>query len=115
MMTKLYNEVINLARTEYDRASEKWGPTNHSAHESFAVLREELDEARAECINTELWADRYWTAVKENCNTKQEENLKEVMIHSLLAACEFIQTAAMANKALETMRTTGSKTSQGES
>ena len=113
MMTRLYNEVIELAKTEYERASKNWGPTNHSAHESYAVLKEEMDEARMECIQTELWTDKYWTEVKNNNGVKQEEYIKEVYLHSLLAACEFIQTAAMAQKALATMRVHDTK-AQGE-
>ena len=108
-MKKLYSKVIDLAKMEYELASQKHGVTNNSSHESYAVLKEEQEEARDECIQTELWVERYWSAVKGNDTEKQMETLKEVYLHSILAACEFIQTAAMANKAIVTMLTTGSK------
>lgn len=114
MMKKLYGEVENLAESEYDLASQQYGATNNSSHESYAVLREEADEATDEGIKTELWLNRYWTAVKENDLDKQKAFLKEVHLHALFAACEYIQTAAMAHKALETINHTGSKKSQGE-
>lgn len=114
MMKKLYGEVENLAKKEYELASQNFGATNNSSHESYAVLKEEMDEARDEDIQTGLWTERYWKAVKENDLEKQAECLKEVQLHALLAACEFIQTAAMAHKAMETINHTGSKTQQGE-
>lgn len=113
-MVKLYEAVKTLAEVEYARASVKFGATNNSSHESFAVLKEELDEAREENINVQILVDRYWSAVKENDMKKQADNLKDVYVHSLLAACEFIQTAAMAHKALKTIANNGSKNEQGE-
>ena len=114
MMKKLYDEIITLVKNEYGRAAQCYGATNHSSHESYAVLKEEMEEARAECISTELHVDKYWTAVKGDDYEKQRGHLREVYIHSLLAACEFVQTAAMAHKALATMENTGTKTQQGE-
>lgn len=115
MMKILCDDVINLVKKEYGLASENYGAVNNSSHESYAVLLEELEEARDECIQTQLWVDRFWTSVKGNDIAKQTENLREVYIHSLLAACEFIQTSAMALKALETIKHNASKTEQGES
>lgn len=113
-MVKLYEAVKTLVEVEYARASLNYGATNNSAHESYAVLKEEFDEARDEDVNTALSLDRYWKAVKENDEEKQAVYLKEVYTHSILAACEFIQTAAMAHKALATITTKGSKNEQGE-
>ena len=114
MMKKLFTEVVNLENKEYELASKSHGATNNSSHESFAVLQEELDEARSECINTELYAQRYWEAVKSNDLEKQRKCLKKIQLTAELAACEFIQTAAMAHKALVTLDTKGSKTQQGD-
>ena len=114
MMKKLYGEVELLAFKEYERASLDYGAKNNSSHESYAVLREEMDEANDETINTLLWMDKYWKSVKANDTEKQADHLRYVYMHSLLAACEFIQTAAMAHKALATMGYKVSKNAQGE-
>lgn len=114
MMKKLYGEVNALARKEFERAALDYGAMNNSSHESYAVLKEEADEAHDETINVSILVDRYWESVKTNDTEKQAEYLKEVYMHSLLAACEYIQTAAMAHKAILTIDNTRSKNVLGE-
>ena len=104
MMKKLIEEVSELVLKEYVRASQQHGPVNHSGHESYAILKEECEEARTECISTEMHLDRYWKSIKEDDYKYQVECLSAIHHKSILAACEFIQTAAMATKALETIR-----------
>ena len=104
MMKELLGEVSELALREYARATKQHGPVNHSGHESYSILKEECEEAHDECIQTELYLDRYWKSIKQDDYQYQIENLKAIQHKSLLAACEFIQTAAMATKALETIK-----------
>ena len=110
MMTQLLAETTVLVNKEYERASKQHGPTFNSPHEGYAVVKEELDEARDELISSEVDIDRYWKAVKKNDKETQIENLAHLYLKSVLLACEAIQTAAMAHKALRTVQDIGSKT-----
>ena len=104
MMDELINEVKTLVTKEYERATQIHGPVNHSSHESYAVLKEELEEAKDEFINSEIYLDRYWKGVKTDDYASQVENIGLIFNKAILAACECIQTAAMAYKSLETIR-----------
>ena len=42
-MEDLIKSVQNLASQEYDRAAVKFGLMNHSDHESYSVIKEELE------------------------------------------------------------------------
>lgn len=103
-MDELISEVKQLVLKEYDRATKMHGPVNHSSHESYAVLKEEMEEAREELIHSEMHLDRYWKSVKGDDYASQVENIASVWNKAILAACECIQTAAMACKALETIK-----------
>lgn len=69
----------NAMESELNNAREKWGPQK-SAHESYAVILEELDE--------------FWDEVKK----KKSERSKEKML------AELIQVAAMCQRAAEDLR-----------
>lgn len=99
-MDKLISEVAQLVEEEYGRAGAKFGLTNHSNHESYAVLMEEVEEAADEHTMIDRDLPYLWNLIKRNapsddiCNT-----CRHIQTHALLAACEFIQVAAMAKKA----------------
>ena len=61
------NEVIRLADIELETAIERFG-LNHSNHESFAVLREEIDEATEETNNVNYLSTRVWELTKKNAS-----------------------------------------------
>ena len=104
MMDELITEVKTLVSKEYERASKIHGPTNHSSHESYAILKEELEEAKEELIHTEMYLDRFWRSARNDDYASQAENASLIFNKAILAACECIQTAAMAYKSLETIR-----------
>ena len=86
MADVIRNEVIRLADVELESALEKFG-LNNSNHESFAVLREEIDEV--------------WDLTKQNA---QPETLREVYTNiyntAINLAVEAAQCAAMARKGI---------------
>ena len=63
-MRRLMNAVETEIEAEYDRATEKFGETNNSDHESYAVLLEELQEAQAEGETAQKAVDAFWVWVK---------------------------------------------------
>lgn len=97
-MEKLTQSVRAAMMDEYDRAAEKYGETHASAHEAFAVILEEMQEAQG-VINTEVDVSvtRFWNATKTNKPTHQEA--AGIMCAAIAAAAELIQVAAMAYKA----------------
>lgn len=104
MMQKLIEDVGGLVEQEYGRAGAKFGLTNHSDHESYAVILEELQEANTECGYCNSALDQFWKLTKDNCSTVDKMNkLKLLRRNAILAACEFIQVAAMAQKATITI------------
>lgn len=105
-MERLIAEVIECIDSEYGRASEKFGSTNNSDHESYAIILEEVEEAQQELSYLKGDLSALWSSVKMNSSDEHKLNeCSAVERTALLAACEFIQVAAMAKKAAITIRT----------
>lgn len=99
-MQELVNSVEKLVEEEYGRASAEFGPRNATDHESFAVLLEEMEEAQVEGNNAYTDLHGFWSQVKRNSSPAVKAHyLTKVQSSALLAACEYIQVAAMAHKA----------------
>ena len=99
-MNKLIAEVTELVEREYGRAGAKFGLTNHSDHESYAVILEELQEAEQEVATFKKALNDFWLFVKHDyVDHDKFVECKEMEHRALLAACELIQVAAMAKKA----------------
>lgn len=87
-------------------------PTNHSDHESYAVIKEEVEEAMAEATPITVDLERFWGYVKQNpppeIQTTQRDIKRGILYqmqrHALQCACEMVQVAAMCEKAMETLR-----------
>ena len=109
-MEELIKQVINIEFEEYGRASVKFGAVNNSDHESFAVLREEVDEA-VDCLeDVDNLTDVFFERVKNNEEDKVKLDILNVIKHRAEeAAAESIQAAAMARKAIETIQRRASK------
>ena len=103
-MEKLIEQVNELVTDEYHRASYKFGATNNSDHESYAVLLEEVQEADQEFKLVETQLEKFWLLVKSNdSDMSKYSRLMELERRAVLAACEIIQVAAMARKAAITV------------
>lgn len=104
MMDKLMAEVNECIEREYGRAGAKFGLTNHSDHESYAVLLEELQEAQVEIKTVEHQLGLFWGHTKCNDNDHVKYRLlMQMEKNALFCACEMIQVAAMAKKAAMTV------------
>lgn len=103
MMDKLIHDVQFLVGQEYDRSSSEFGIIHHSNHEAYAVLMEEIEEAADEHTLVDADLPRLWNLIKRNASSDDMcKALKSIQTHATLAACEFIQVAAMAKKAIIT-------------
>lgn len=103
-MDKLIAEVKECVEREYGRAGAKFGLTNHSDHESYAVLLEELQEAEQEVAHFKKALTDFWYFVKNDyVDHDKFAECQEMERRALLGACEMIQVAAMAKKAAMTV------------
>jgi hypothetical protein len=103
-MTELITEVRELIEREYGRAGAKFGLTNNSDHESYAIILEELQEARTDVDEFEREMSMFWSMVKgDEADHYKYARLRQMQSKALLGACEMIQVAAMAKKAAVTI------------
>ena len=109
-MEELIKSVVCAECEEYGRASVRFGAVNNSDHESYAILREEVDEAIDDLVEVDDLTDVFFEMVKNN----EEDNVKLDILNVIKhraeeAAAESIQAAAMARKAIETIQRRASK------
>ena len=98
-MEELIKSVVCAECEEYGRASVKFGAVNNSDHESYAVLREEADEAVNSVEDVDNLTDVFFEMVKNNKEDKVKLDILNVIKHRAEeAAAESIQVAAMARK-----------------
>ncbi|MCL2356613.1 MAG: hypothetical protein FWC70_05555 [Defluviitaleaceae bacterium] len=84
---------------EHDRAAKKFGMTNNSHHESYAVILEEYEESQEATVLFLMQMKNYWKAVRNNNPEEATVLLDAMQAHAEQAAAEFIQVAAMCHKA----------------
>jgi len=70
----------------------------HSLHEGWAVLKEEIEEAHKELIDTEFNLTQMWKAVKTDNDAAAQNAVRKVEKAAVRLAAEAIQVAAMARK-----------------
>ena len=103
MMTKLIKSVKPLVAQELSEAN-KTSPLFNSSHEAYAVIKEEIEETCGEVTNLENSLAYFWLQVKaDDPNDEKTRTLKELKQTATLCACEAIQAAAMAQKAIDSM------------
>lgn len=97
-----YNKTMQgvryLVQNELDMACELYGKRFNSGHEAYAVIREEYDELKWETDNIGTIAGYMWSDIKGDDH--YDDRLCEIEKHATMAACEAIQVAAMARKAM---------------
>ena len=101
MRKELFEQIDTAISEELASAKEKFS-TNHSRHESYAVLLEEFQEMQAEVEYLKYRIALAWSLTKENATSnKLLENLTQAKTRSRNMVAEAIQTAAMIDKFIE--------------
>ena len=100
MSTKIRPAIEKLAEMEKQDANRKF-PLFHSMHEGYAVLLEEVEEAREALTRTEISLSALWAHIRDNNAGRALEFAGRVREHALDLAVEAIQAAAMAQKFID--------------
>ena len=95
MIEKLVKEIQPLVGKELDRAMAK-NPPFHSAHEAYAVIREEVEEGREELDCIEDLLRFIWRDIR--LDSVAWERVALLREHAIDCAAEMIQVAAMCDK-----------------
>lgn len=103
-MDKLREQVKTLVDKEYERSSEKFGETYHSSHEALGVLWEEVKETTREMSNLQREYNFFGYSVMDDNYTEQIQRLEHINKVAVNGACEFIQVANVAQKAIKSMK-----------
>lgn len=99
MMDGLIQISTQMAHAECQRGIDQHGPAA-SAHEGYALIKEKLEEAQDEIVRVEQQLGHLWSSIKGNDVSVYPHYLKQIQQTAILAACEMIQVAAMAEKTL---------------
>ena len=103
MMTKLIKSVRPVIAQELTEANKNF-PLFHSSHEAYATLKEETEETSDESKNLEDILAYFWLQVKaDDPDNEKLVTLMDLKQTATLCACEAIQAAAMAQKAIDSM------------
>lgn len=100
----LTEEVPNLVYAEQVNASQKYGKTNHSDHESYAIILEEYEECQEEMNDIKDSMVDFWKAVRND--DKEPEKLwalKDMSKSCYNLIYEAIQLAGVVDKAINSI------------
>lgn len=103
-MEELMKAVSALVGEEYQRAAAEHGGAANTPHEGYALIKEEEEEAGDQMSVVSQKVTSLWWAVKADDIALQAGHLSEIRRAAILGACEFIQVAAMADKAVAGLR-----------
>lgn len=103
MMTKLIGQVLLLTGLELVEARKNNEYFFHSPHEGYGVISEELDEALEESGRVVSSFSCMLPSIRKDDSTQLVADLIDLEERARLAACEFIQVAAMARKMCESL------------
>ena len=98
MINKTMKGVMKLVQDELGMACKDHGSRFNSGHEAYAVIKEECEELDWEGKKINLTLGYMWEDVKND--DQFGDRLSDIEKYATQAACEAIQVAAMAKKAM---------------
>lgn len=103
-MNAIHKDIKALVITEMAEAN-KTHPMFASLHEAYAVICEEVDEAREECDEVEKFMALAWKQVRKDNPKLTLEHISRVKDAAIRLAEEAVQVAAMCDKAIMSEQT----------
>lgn len=100
-MEELYHEVEQCSENERRRAACEHGYFLSSPHEAYALLKEEHEEIESALASLSSALNECWEAIKRD--EPESKLLDRIHTRALLVACEAVQCAGVAQKALDTL------------
>lgn len=104
MFDKMSEKYVKAAiGSETQNAIENYGLKYNSFHEGYAVLKEEVEEARDEHVQIDYAIERLWNNVKTNDVSELKNNVSAILLSAEKLALEAVQIAAVCNKILKSI------------
>lgn len=101
----IVNGVSSLVTSEKERSEKEYERFFHSAHEGYAIMKEEVEEAMHDTAGCERLMNDLWECVKKNNNGTAVMAAREIYRRASFLAMESIQVAAMAEKFVDSYPT----------
>jgi hypothetical protein len=92
--------IAYLAKMELVRSYDIGNSSFNSAHEGYAVMKEEIEETQDEAKKLVSQSEILWSAIKQDKHDFAECTARDIYQTALAVAYEAIQAAAMARKYL---------------
>lgn len=103
MMTELKKSIRGVTGAEYVRACAEHGDTFGSLHEGYGVIAEEVQEACEEQERVMTSLGELLHKIRTGSPDEIENVCERIERTARLAACEYVQVAAMARKMVHTL------------
>jgi hypothetical protein len=107
MIDPIMSKIVPVMQEELARAQHDHGQTYASMHEAFGVLSEELHEAGIEYRELTAYEGMLIGTIHKGNGKLLLEELSVIHNRALQAACELVQVAAVAQKAIITLNDKG--------
>jgi hypothetical protein len=104
---QIKTEISRLAKMELVRSYEIGNSRFNSAHEGYAVIKEEVEETADEAERLETQLEILWIHIRQDKHTNALDMARKMYDTALAAAYEAVQAAAMAQKYLQCLGTEG--------
>ena len=101
----IVNGVSALVTSEKERSEKEYDRFFHTAHEGYAIMKEEVEEAHRELAGCERLINDLWECVKKNNNGTAVMAARDICRRASFLAMESIQVAAMAEKFIDSYPT----------
>jgi hypothetical protein len=95
--------VSVLIHAEYKNACEKFGEKYHSLHEGYAVLLEEVEEAKESYADVDIYLEELWKGIRGWKLFDKEICLNKLLADTQNAIKELAQVGAVLQKIQNTI------------
>lgn len=99
MITNETKKLVAQATLEELKNAQSFGEFYNSPHEGWAVLKEEVEEARENLAAVENYLQKAWDNIRKNDSEELTANMLSLNSFSLMLIYEALQVYAVSEKA----------------